>query len=599
MYESYFGFSESPFENNLDHRFLFISDDHKEVLAALSYFIKTKKGFAIICGDVGTGKTMLINSFLSTLPEYVQPIIVANPGVTSLELLRYIAKTLEIEVKEKEGILELTDAVKELLKEAKSLNKQFVLIIDEAHLLSDQALEEIRLLSNIETQEQKLLQILLVGQYELSYKLDRLEMRHLRQRININRFLSPMNASETIQYVDHRLRQVGSSFSVIFEDNCGRAIYKITGGVPRNINQLGDNALLVCMSEKRQKVDRGMLRQAQEALLTDRLFTPKFAQRTGPRRRQLPRVLAWAAVCATFLVLGIVLSQTYFSGPMGQQLSREASPLPDLIPDQKAAAVTSGRVKEVPETAGRESAAKVVSRGHDPSPNAPIIPAGPQTVSPETPGAANLTPSSQPQARELAAVVPKVSASTGAGPQSGLISEKTASPALSSPPGQPPPVVAPAGWPGQVKESDAASDGTLKPAFIRWEVKRGETLGTIASQAYRGSEKYGIEAVLLDNPEIRNRDLIHPGQVVFLPRINPKRQTIQLRDNLFYTYYGLYGAGDDMNRVSAMLEKQEVRYTIIANHSRGRKGSHHILLGGYETMAGLQSALDLVKAQKK
>ncbi|MCL4503149.1 MAG: AAA family ATPase [Deltaproteobacteria bacterium] len=203
----------------MDHRFLFLSEDHQEVLAALSYFVKTKKGFAIVCGDVGTGKTMLINSFLGTLPEYVQPIIVANPGVTSLELLRHIAKTLSIPVEEKDGILELTDAVKELLKQAKSLNKQFVLIIDEAHLLSDQALEEIRLLSNIETEDQKLLQILLVGQYELSYKLDRPQMRHLRQRININRFLSPMNAYETRQYVDHRLRRVGFWFHRRHEEN--------------------------------------------------------------------------------------------------------------------------------------------------------------------------------------------------------------------------------------------------------------------------------------------------------------------------------------------------------------------------------------------
>ena len=232
MYESYFRFSEFPFENNLDYRFLFISDDHKEVLAALSYFIKTKKGFAIVCGDVGTGKTMLINSFIETLPEYVQPIIVANPYVSSLDLLSYIAKILNIEVEEKDGILELTDVVKVLLKKAKSLNKQFVLIIDEAHLLSDQALEEIRLLSNIETKDQKLLQILLVGQYELSYKLDRPEMRHLRQRININRFLSPMTSLETKQYIDHRLRQVGSSFPTIFEDNCDQAIYKMTEGFP-------------------------------------------------------------------------------------------------------------------------------------------------------------------------------------------------------------------------------------------------------------------------------------------------------------------------------------------------------------------------------
>jgi general secretion pathway protein A len=256
MYESYFGFSEYPFENNLDPRFLFISEVHKEVLAALSYFIKIQKGFAIVCGDVGTGKTMLINSFLNTLPEYIQPINVANPGVSSLELLRYIAKTMKIEVDEKDDIPDLIDAVKGRLINAKGLNKQFVLIIDEAHLLSDQALETIRLLANIEIEDQKLLQILLVGQYELSHKLDRPEMRHLRQRININRFLSPMSSFETRQYVDHRLRQVGSSFSTIFEDNCGSAIYKMTGGVPRNINQLCDNALLICMSEQQQKVQR-------------------------------------------------------------------------------------------------------------------------------------------------------------------------------------------------------------------------------------------------------------------------------------------------------------------------------------------------------
>jgi type II secretory pathway predicted ATPase ExeA len=525
MYESYFDFSESPFENNLDHRFLFVSEDHKEVLAALSYFIKTKKGFAIVCGDVGTGKTMLINSFLSTLPEYVQPIIIANPGVSSLELLRYIAKTLKIEVEEKDGILELTDAVKDLLKNAKSSNKQFVLIIDEAHLLSDQALEEIRLLSNIETQEQKLLQILLVGQYELSYKLDRPEMRHLRQRININRFLSPMSSSETLQYVDHRLKQVGSSFSAIFEDNCGSAIYKITRGVPRNINQLCDNALLICMSEKQQKVDRRMLRKAQEALLTDRIFTPKFAQRTRTRRHQLPKVLEWTAicvlwtaVCATFLALGIVLSQIYLPGKMVQQTSPEASLLTGSVPDPKAAsAVPSGSVG-----------------------------------SPEQPS---------------------------------KVAEPVGLPARVK-------------QPERVKQSDASSDNTLKPASRRREVKEGDTLSIIASQVYSGSEDFGLEAVLFDNPEIKNRDLIHPGQVVFLPRIKPNGQIMQLRDNLFYAYYGRYDSDDAMKRVTALLEQKGVKYTGNANAGRVGRASRQILLGGYETAADLQKALELVKANK-
>ena len=180
MYNSFFNFSASPFENNLDQRFLFLSEDHKEVLAALLYFIQTKKGFAIVCGDVGTGKTMLINSFLDRLPETVKPIIISNPHVSFLDLLFYLAKMLEIRTPG-ENVQQLTEEIKNALIELKTQDKHVVLIIDEAHLLSDQGLEEIRLLSNIETPDQKLLHILLVGQYELSHKLDRAEMRHLRR----------------------------------------------------------------------------------------------------------------------------------------------------------------------------------------------------------------------------------------------------------------------------------------------------------------------------------------------------------------------------------------------------------------------------------
>jgi general secretion pathway protein A len=190
MYKTYFGFSESPFENTLDQRFLFLGEEHQEVLSALLYFVQTKKAFALVCGDVGTGKTMLLSSLLEQMPETVMPVLIANPYVGSQELLLYLANTLGIETTGAERVLELTDAVKSALLEAKSRDRHLILIIDEAHLLSNQALEEIRLLFNIETPDQKLLQILLVGQYELSQTLDRPEMRHLRQRINTNRFLS-------------------------------------------------------------------------------------------------------------------------------------------------------------------------------------------------------------------------------------------------------------------------------------------------------------------------------------------------------------------------------------------------------------------------
>jgi general secretion pathway protein A len=149
MPNSHFGFSVSPFENNLDQRFLFLSDDHQEVLAAILYFVETEKGLAMLCGDVGTGKTMLINSLVSRLPATVQLIILSNPNMNAHDLLYYLAKKLGINTTGKENFLELIDDVKIALMEARCQDKQFVLVIDEAHLLSDKTLEEIRLLPTL------------------------------------------------------------------------------------------------------------------------------------------------------------------------------------------------------------------------------------------------------------------------------------------------------------------------------------------------------------------------------------------------------------------------------------------------------------------
>ena len=269
MYNSYFCFSESPFENNLDQRFLFLGEDHLEVLAALLYFAETRKGFAVVCGEVGTGKTMLLNSFLDRLPDSVQAIMIPTPYASSLDILIQIAKVLEVRNTDNESVLELTDKVKKALTSAKLRKKSFVLIIDEAHLLSDQALEDIRVLSNLETPDQKLLQILLVGTYDLSHKLDRPEMRDLRQRINVNRVLSPLSPEETLQYIDHRLKQVGSRIAAVFEAPCRSLIFKLTRGYPGLINQLCDTALLIGMTEGQRKVNGDALQKSHVTLLEE------------------------------------------------------------------------------------------------------------------------------------------------------------------------------------------------------------------------------------------------------------------------------------------------------------------------------------------
>jgi general secretion pathway protein A len=320
MYNPNYGFSCSPFENTLDQRFLFFSECHEEVIEALLYFVKEKKSFALVCGDVGTGKTMIVHHLLSKLPGSVKPILIPYPDVEYIEILRYIARVLNINAAGK-GILDLTDEIKAVLTKANLDGQQVVLIIDEAHILSVGSLEHIRLLSNIEITGNNLLQIMLIGQNELSHKLHRSDMRQLRQRISVNRFLSPMSASETIEYIDHRLRVAGSSFDKRFESACKSLIYKMTGGVPRSINRLCDTALLVCMIEKGDKVTGKVLKKAHDALNSDVIMAPEESK---PGRffsvRQLMAEKLKPAFAAGALVFIFALAFLGYKANLGENL---------------------------------------------------------------------------------------------------------------------------------------------------------------------------------------------------------------------------------------------------------------------------------------
>jgi len=335
MLNRHFGFSCSPFENTLDQRFLFLSKCHEEVIQALLYFIDQKKSFAMVCGDVGMGKTMIVHHLLAKLPEGVLPILVPYPDVEYMELLRYIARVLNKSTEGK-GVLELTTDVKAALVEADLEGKQVVLIIDEAHLLPTSSLENIRLLSNMEITEKKLLQILLIGQNELGLKLKRSDMRQLRQRININRVLSPMSPSETIEYIDHRLKiagacfdhrvqSQGSCFDGCFEPECKKPLYAMTGGVPRSINQLCDTALLMCMTEQREyRVTKRILEKAHRALDTGLIQAPAvnsagvFSHALSYVREFKP---AFAAAALTLVLALVVLGFRFNVGERLKELA--------------------------------------------------------------------------------------------------------------------------------------------------------------------------------------------------------------------------------------------------------------------------------------
>jgi type II secretory pathway predicted ATPase ExeA len=263
MYTQFYNFSERPFNLTPDPKFLYLTPFHREALAAMLYGIKERKGFISITGEVGTGKTTLIYSFLKQCSEKVKTVFIFHSNITFEQLLENILLELELPTPwgGKSAQLHLLN---EYLIEKLSRDENVAIIIDEAQNLSKEVLEELRMLSNLETPKSKLLQILLVGQPELEVKLDSEDLRQLKQRIGIRRHISPLNREECLEYIDHRLNLVGSSTSGIFTSEAVSLICDYSKGTPRTLNILCDNALLIGYGLSLKKLDADIIREVIE-----------------------------------------------------------------------------------------------------------------------------------------------------------------------------------------------------------------------------------------------------------------------------------------------------------------------------------------------
>jgi general secretion pathway protein A len=266
MYASYFGLSDNPFAITPDPRFLFLSARHTEALAHLLYGVTESGGFIQLTGEVGTGKTTLVRTLLEKLPDNVDAALVINPRVSVLEFLRSICRELGIDWKQDQTSQDLIDTLNARLLKAHEAGRRVVLIIDEAQGLSAEVLEQVRLLTNLETREQKLLQIILVGQPELRELLARTELRQLAQRITGRYHLTPLSAAETRAYVNHRLT-VSGAMSPIFTTSAARTLQRVSGGIPRLINIICDRALLGAYTHELRQVDAAMVRRAAREVL--------------------------------------------------------------------------------------------------------------------------------------------------------------------------------------------------------------------------------------------------------------------------------------------------------------------------------------------
>jgi general secretion pathway protein A len=243
MYNQFYGFKEKPFEINPDPDFLFLSESHREALSHLIYATKERKGFTVITGEVGTGKTTLARAFLSKLNGQVKTAYIFNPNLTSIDFLRYICEDLGLKgqkLSKGQYIAQLQD----FLLDCYRRNEQVILIVDEAQNLPQTLLEEVRLLTNLETSKNKLLQVILIGQPELNNVLNDFQFRQLKQRVSLRYHLRTLNEEETDQYIESRLTNAGAADTHMFTAKALKKIFDYTNGIPRLINITCDNALL-------------------------------------------------------------------------------------------------------------------------------------------------------------------------------------------------------------------------------------------------------------------------------------------------------------------------------------------------------------------
>jgi len=293
MYTSFFGLIEKPFAITPDPRYLYLSERHAEALAHLLYGINEAGGFIQLTGEVGTGKTTIVRTLLSRIPQHADVAVILNPRVTATEFLLTICEELGLGLDEADrtSAKEMVDALNRRLLAAHSEGRRVIVIVDEAQNLSPDVLEQVRLLTNLETATQKLLQIILIGQPELRELLDRTELRQLAQRITGRYHLSPLSRQETQEYVRHRLRVAGAA-GEIFTPAALSEVYRLSSGIPRVVNVCCDRALLGAYTLDMRKVTPALVRRA-----AGEVYGRRFA----------PRWLGWVAAAITLAGVAVTL----------------------------------------------------------------------------------------------------------------------------------------------------------------------------------------------------------------------------------------------------------------------------------------------------
>jgi general secretion pathway protein A len=364
MYAPFFGLSKEPFSIAPDPRFLFMSEMHREALAHLLYGVSGGGGFVLLTGEIGAGKTTVCRVFLEQIPKNCSVAYIFNPKLTVVELLRTVCDEFGIPVIHRSGgvasVKDYVDPLNAFVLKEHAAGRHCVLIIDEAQSLSASVLEQLRLLTNLETAERKLLQIILIGQPDLRALLARPELEQLAQRVIARYHLPALSASETAQYIRHRLAVAGPQAQVPFDSAALKRIHALTGGVPRRINLLCDRAMLGAYAHGQARVDKRGIEQAASEVF-ERQRSPKPG-RTRALRWGVGGVALGAAASA---VLAAVAAWA-LRGPAGPAppVSAVAASAPPSAASTAASTAASASVAASAPAAVADEPATVLAAAH-------------------------------------------------------------------------------------------------------------------------------------------------------------------------------------------------------------------------------------------
>ena len=495
MYTEFYNLQEKPFDLTHSSRFLYLGEVHKEALSMLTYGVMERKGFVLLTGEVGTGKTTILQAMLKDLDKDVKYVHLANPLLSPKEFMNYITLSAfrnRISFKSKAEFLVAFEA---FLTRCAQHQKHFLLVIDEAHKLSYDLLEEVRLLSNMETADEKLISIFFVGQPELNKKLSDPRCRALLQRISIRYNIKPLSLRETEEYIAKRLRVAGAKRAEdIFPKAVQRAIYECSGGFPRMINILSDNLLLLGYARGQRKLTAGMARECyQDMQLPDstsasttpepetKIAATKAETRPSPDRNGLWK---WAMVALLVILLGA--AGYYFRDEIRSTVTK----LVDRYTKPASALQTERRARadeEKPPDMAKTAAPPTTGEAQK------------KTEASATSPISHPSPSASPSPLDGEGVVVNPSPSMGE-------------------------VYTPLAAPKATRGEDGGVPGGDSGQTVI--VQDGDTLDKLAKRIYGRSDEKIWEMIQKSNSGIRNVDFIRPGQQLVFPPLPEERSAV-------------------------------------------------------------------------